>query len=146
MVQMANPGLDPVNAAEFHIADMLQWSCLLTGMETPPHIPHPASRPIDFRVGAIGSQIATNTSFDPTNPDHVNNAADQLRTLSSSRLVDDQGRLVEVFDPLGNGCPELLMGNVGVDVTVGSGEPSPESSVHGSDQGESFAFGNDGLD
>ena len=55
--------------------------------------------------------------------------------------MDSQGRSVEVFDPLGNVRPELLMGNVGVDVTVGSGEPSPESSVHGSDQGESFAFG-----
>ena len=146
VVQMANPGLDPVNAAEFHMADMLQRSRLLTGTETPPRIPHPASRPIDFRVGAIGSQIATDTSFDPTDPDHVNNAADQLRTLSSSQLVDSQGKLVEVFDPLGNVRLELLMGNVGVDVTVGSGEPSPDSSVHGSDQGESFAFGNDGLD
>ena len=53
---------------------------------------------------------------------------------------------MEVFDSLGNIHPELLRGNVGVDVTVGSGGPSPESSVHGSDQGESFAFGNDGLD
>ena len=78
--------------------------------------------------------------------DHINNVADQLRTLSRSRMVDSQGRSVEVFDPLGNVRPELLMGNVGVDVTVGSGEPSPESSVHGSDQGESFAFGNDGSD
>ena len=47
---------------------------------------------------------------------------------------------------LGNVHPELLMGNVGVDVTVGSGEPLPESSVHGLDQGESFTFGNNGLD
>ena len=44
---------------------------------------------------------------------------------------------MEVFDLLGNVRLELLVGNVGVDVTVGSGEPSPESSVHGSDQGES---------
>ena len=143
---MANPGLDPVNAAEFHVANMLQWSCLLTSTETPPRIPHLASRLIDFRVGAIGSQIATDTSFDPTDPDHVNSTADQLQMLSCSRLVDDQGRSVEVFDPLGNVRLELLVGNVGVDVTVGSGEPSPESSVHGSDQGESFAFGNDGSD
>ena len=50
VVQMANPGLDPVNAAEFYVANMLQWSCLLTGTETPPHIPHPASRPINFRI------------------------------------------------------------------------------------------------
>ena len=146
VVQMANPGLDPVNAAKFHMVDMLQQSHLLTGTETPPRIPHPASRPIDFCVGAIGSQIATDTSFNPADPDHVNNAADQLRTLSLSRLIDNQGRSVEVFDPLGNIRPELLMGNVGVDVTVGSGEPLPESSVHGSDQGESFAFGNNGSD
>ena len=143
---MANPGLDPVNAAEFHVADMLQRSRLLTSTETPPCIPHSASHPIDFRVRAIGSQIATDTSFNPADPDHVNNTADQLQMLSLSRLVDDQGRLVEVFDPLGNIRPELLMGNVGVDVTVGSGEPSPESSVHGSDKGESFAFCNDGSD
>ena len=146
VVQMANLGLDPVNAAEFHIADMLQRSHLLTGTETPPRIPHPASCLIDFCVGAIGSQIATDTSFNLADPDHVNNAADQLRMLSLSRLVDDQGRSVEVFDLLGNVCPELLMGSVGVDVMVGSGEPLPESSVHGSDQGESFAFGNDGSD
>ena len=143
---MANPGLDPVNTAEFHVADMLQRSRLLTSTETPPCIPHPASRPIDFRIGAIGSQITTDTSFDPTDPDHINNTTDQLRTLLLSRLVDDQGRSVEVFDPLGNVRSELLMGNVGVDVMVGSGEPSPESSVHGSDQGESFAFDNDGSD
>ena len=35
---------------------------------------------------------------------------------------------------------------MGVGIAIGSGEPSPESSVHGLDQGESFAFGNDGLD
>ena len=146
MVQMANPGLDPVNTTEFHVANMLQRSRLLTGTETPPHIPHLVSHPIDFCVGAIGSQIVTDTSFDPADPDHINNAVDQLRMLSLSQLVDNQGRLVEVFDPLGNVHPELLMGNVGVDVTVGSGEPSPESSVHGLDQGESFAFGNNGSD
>ena len=128
-----NRGLPPV------VADMLQWSRLLTGTETPPHIPHPASRLIDFCVGAIGSQIATDMSFDPADPDHINNTADQLRTLSLSQLADDQGRLVEVFNPLGNIRPELLMGNVGVDVMVRSGEPSPESSVHGSDQGESLS-------
>ena len=81
---MANPGLDPVNAAEFHVVDMLQRSCLLTGTETPPHIPHPASHLIDFHVGAIGLQIVTNTSFNPADPDHINNAADQLQMLSLS--------------------------------------------------------------
>ena len=143
---MANPGLDPVHTAEFHIANMLQRSHLLTGTDTPPHTPHPASRSINFRVGAVGSQIAANTSFDPTDPDHVNNATDHLQMLVDRRLIDDQGRLVEVFNLLGNVHPELLMGNVGVDVTVGSGEPSPESSIHGSDQGESYTFGNDGSD
>ena len=59
-------------------------------------------------------------------------------------MIDDQGRSVEVFDSLGNVWLELLRGNVGVDVTVGSGELLPESSVHGLDQGESFTFGNDG--
>ena len=53
---------------------------------------------------------------------------------------------MEVFDSLGNVHPELLRGNVGVDVTVGSGELLPESSAHGSDQGEAFTFGNDGSD
>ena len=74
---MANPGLDPVNATEFHVANMLQQSHLLTSTETP-RIPHPASHPIDFRVGAIGSQITTDTLFDPADPDHVNNTMDQL--------------------------------------------------------------------
>ena len=118
----------------------------MTGTVTPPHTPHPASRPINFCVGAVRSQIAANTSFDQTDLDHINNATDQLQTLVDSQLIDDQGRSVEVFDSLGNVCLELLRGNVGVDVTVGSGEPSPESSVHGSDQGETFAFGNDGSD
>ena len=62
------------------------------------------------------------------------------------QLIDNQGRLVEVFDLLGNVRPELLAGSVGVAIVVGSGEPSPESSVHGSDEGESFAFGNNGSD
>ena len=53
---------------------------------------------------------------------------------------------MEVFDSLGNVCPELLAGSLGVGVAIGSGELLPKSSVHGSDQGESFAFGNDGLD
>ena len=64
----------------------------------------------------------------------------------NSRLIDDQGRSVEVFDLLGNVHPELLMGNMRVDVMVGSGELSPESSVRGLDQGETFAFSNDGSD
>ena len=101
VVQKANPGLDPVHTAEFHVANMLQRSRLLTSTNTPPHIPHPASCPIDFRVGAVGSQIAANTSLDPTNPDHINNAADQLQRLVDCRLINDQGRLVEVFNSLG---------------------------------------------
>ena len=73
---MANPGLDPVHAAEFHVADMLQWSRLLTSADTPPHTPHLASRPINFRIGAVGSQIRVDLSFDQSTPDHVNTLAD----------------------------------------------------------------------
>ena len=80
VVQMANPGLDPVNAAKFHMANMLQQSCLLTSVDTPPHTPHLASHPIDFHVGAVGSQIAADTSFDHNDPDHVNITTDQLQT------------------------------------------------------------------
>ena len=146
VVQMANPGLDPVNATEFHVADMLQRSCLLTSTDTPPHIPHQASRLIDFCIRAVSSQIGVDTSFDRNDPDHVNPIADRLRTLVDHWLINDQGREVEVFDSLGNVCPELLAESVGVGVTIGSGEPSPESSVHGSDQGETFTFGNNGSD
>ena len=53
---------------------------------------------------------------------------------------------MEVFDLLGNVCLELLAESVGVGVMLGSGELSPESSVHGSDQGETFAFDNNGSD
>ena len=53
---------------------------------------------------------------------------------------------MEVFDLLGNVHLELLVESVGVGVVLGSGEPSLESSVHGSDQGETFTFGNDGSD
>ena len=146
VVQMANPGLDPVNAAEFHVADMLQWSRLLTSVDTPPHTPHPASHPIDFHVGAVGLQIGADMSFDQNNPDHIKTITDQLWTLVNHQLINDQGREVEVFDLLGNMRPELLVGSVGVGIAIGSRELSPESSVHGSDQGETFTFSNDGSD
>ena len=84
--------------------------------------------------------------FNQSNPDHVNAIADQLWTLAESQLINNQGRLVEVFNSMGNVRPELLAGSVGVALVVGSGEPSPESSAQGSDEGESFAFGNDGSD
>ena len=71
---------------------------------------------------------------------------DQLQTPVDHWLIDDQGREVEVFDSLGNVRPELLAESVGVGIMLGSREPSPESSVHGSDQGETFIFGNDGSD
>ena len=51
---------------------------------------------------------------------------------------------MEVFDLLGNVHPELLAGSMGVGIVLGSGGPSPESSGHGSDQGETFAFDNEG--
>ena len=53
---------------------------------------------------------------------------------------------MEVFDLLGNVHPELLVESMGVGVVLGSGELSLESSIHHLDQGEMFAFGNDGLD
>ena len=61
-------------------------------------------------------------------------------------MIDNQGREVEVSDSLGNVRPELLAESMGVSIVVGSEELSLESSVHGSDQGETFIFGNDGSD
>ena len=107
---------------------------------------HPMSHPINFHVGAVRSQIGADTSFDRNDPDHINNAMDQLQMLVDCQLINNQGRVVEVFNSLGNIRLELLMGNVGVGVAVGSGGLSPESSVHSLDQGETFTFGNDGLD
>ena len=110
---MANLGLDPVNTAEFHVADMLQWSHLLTGTDTPPHTPHPASQPIDFHIGAVGLQIGADTSFNQNNPDHVNTIADRLRSLVDHRLIDNQGREVEVFDSLGERASGVVGGECG---------------------------------
>ena len=143
---MANPGMDPIQASEFHVADMLQWSCLLTNTDTPPHTPHLVSCPIDYCVRAEGSQIGDNMVLDRSDPDHVNVVVNQLWTLADHHLVDDQGRVVEVFDSLGNVCPELLVESLGIGVVIGSGELSPKSSDNGSDHGETFTFGNDGLD
>ena len=61
-------------------------------------------------------------------------------------LVDERGRVVEVFDSLGNVHLELLAENVGIGIMIGSGEPSPESNDNRSDCGETFAFGNNGSD
>ena len=146
VVQMANLGPDPVHTGKFHVANMLQWSHLLTNVDTPPRTPHPVSHPINFCIGAASSQIGDDMALNQSNPDHVNTVADQLQTLVDHRLIDDQGRVVEIFDLLGNVCPELLVESVGVGVVIGSGELSLESSTSGSDQGETFTFGNDGLD
>ena len=143
---MVNLGLDPVHATKFHIANMLQWSCLLTSMDTPPHTPHLVSHSINFHIRAVGLQIGVDTSFNHNDPDHVNTVTDQLQTLVNHRLIDNQGREVEVFDSLGNVHPELLAGSVGVGIVIGSGELLPESSTHGSDQGETFTFSNNGSD
>ena len=64
VVQMANLGLDPIQAAEFHVADMLQQSRLLSSADSPQHTPHPASRPINFCVKAVGLPNRADTSFD----------------------------------------------------------------------------------
>ena len=60
---MANPGLDPVHAGEFHAADMLQQSRLLTNADTPPHPSHPTSCLIDFCIGAGGLNIGDNMAL-----------------------------------------------------------------------------------
>ena len=146
VVQMANPGLDPVHASKFHMANMLQRSHLLTNADTPPRTPHPASCPIDFHIRAEGSQIRDNMALNQSDPDHVNIIVDQLQILVDHHLVNDQGRAVEVFDSLGNICLELLAESAGVGVMIGSGEPLPESSDNGSDHDETFAFGNNGSD
>ena len=141
-MQMANLGMDPVHAAEYHIAVLFQRSHLLTGVDTPLCTPHPASCLIDYCVRADVLQIGDEMWIDPSDPDSARIIADQLQTLLDNQLVDDQGRIVEVFDSLGNVHPELLVENMGVGVVIGSGEPSPESSNSSSDCGESFAFGN----
>ena len=53
---------------------------------------------------------------------------------------------MEVFDLLGNIRLELLVESLGVGIMIGSGELLPKSSVDRLDYGETFAFGNDGLD
>ena len=64
VVQKANPGMDPVHTAKCHVANMLQRSHLLTGVDTSPCTPHPASHPINYRVGAEDSQIRDNIAID----------------------------------------------------------------------------------
>ena len=143
---MANLGLDPVHTGEFHMANMLQQSHLLTNTDTPPHTPHPVSHPINFCIGSEGSQIGDDMVLNQSNPDHINVIVDQLQTLVDHWLIDNQGRVVEVFDSFGNVFPELLAESAGVGIVIGSGEPSPESSINRLDQGEAFTFGGGGLD
>ena len=78
---MANLGLDPAHTSEFHVANMLQQSCLLTNVATPPCTPHPASRLINFHVGAAGSWIRDDVALNQSDPDHINIIVDQLQTL-----------------------------------------------------------------
>ena len=61
---MGNLGMDPVQAGEFHVANMLQWSHLLTNADTPPCTPHLVSHPINYHVGAEDSQIRDNMALD----------------------------------------------------------------------------------
>ena len=77
---MANLGLDPVHTGEFHMADVLQQSCLLTNTDTPP-CTHPVSHPINFCVRATGSQIGDSMELNRSDPDHINVIVDQLQTL-----------------------------------------------------------------
>ena len=137
---MANPGMDAVHTAKFHITDMLQWSRLLTTKDTPPCTPHPASCLIDYHVGAKGLQVRDDMVIDRNWPNHNLIIMNQLQTLSDHKLVDEHGRVVEIFDSLGNLHPELLAESAGVGIVIGSGEPSPESSRNGLDCGETFTF------
>ena len=67
VVQMANPGMDPVHAAKYHVADVLQQSCLLTAEDTPLCTPHPVSHPINYHIRAGGSLIRDNMVIDCNN-------------------------------------------------------------------------------
>ena len=75
----------------------------------------------------------------PSNPD-------QLMDLVSQVMYNREGWEVLVFDVMGNVCPEVLAEIPRMGLTIGSGEPSPESSEHGLDCGETFTFSNDGSD
>ena len=143
---MANPGMYPVHAAEYHITDMPQQSCLLTTEDTPPHTPHLVSHLIDYCIRAKGLQIRDNMVINQSDPDYAMVVVDQLWTLADHELVDKCGRMVEIFNLLGNICLELLVESVGVGIMIRSGEPSPESSNNRLDCGETFTCGNDELD
>ena len=91
-------------------------------------------------------QIGDDMLIDRSDPDSTGIVVDQLWTLSDHHFIHNQGRVVEVFNSLGNVRPELLVENAGVGVVIGSGELSLESSDNGLDRGESFAFGNNGSD
>ena len=78
---MANPGMDPVHATKFHMANMLQRSCLLTSTNTPPCTPHLVSHLIDYHVRAEGSQIRDDMVINQGDPDHARIIVDRLWTL-----------------------------------------------------------------
>ena len=61
-------------------------------------------------------------------------------------MYDREGREVEVFDVMGNVCLEVLAKVPRMGLMIRSGEPSPKSSDHSSDHGETFTFENDELD
>ena len=87
MVQMANPGMDPVHASKYHVADMLQQSHLLTAEDTPLHTPHLASCPIDYHVRAKGSLIGDNLVIDRSDPDHATVRATLHPVLPGHRQI-----------------------------------------------------------
>ena len=53
---------------------------------------------------------------------------------------------MQIFNVMGNICLEVLAEVPGMELMIRSGGLSTESSIHGSHQGETFTFGNDGLD
>ena len=73
---MANPQLDPTQAAELHITDMLCQSHLLTNMEAPPPVPHLTATSVDYHAGAEDSLIRDWIAIIPSDPDQLQDLAD----------------------------------------------------------------------
>ena len=136
---MANLQMDPMQSTEVHITNMFHQCHLLTTVETPWPVPHPAATCIDYHIGVKDSLIKGRVAITPSNPD-------QLVDVVSQAMLDREGQEVQVFDVMGNIHPEVLAKIPRMGLMIGSGEPPPGSGVNGLDCGETFAFGNDGLD
>ena len=88
---MANLQMDPVQATEFHIADMFQRSCLVPTVEPLPTLPHHVAIHINYCVGAKGLLIREGLATVPYDPD-------QAIDLSVHQMFDTQGQEVDVLE------------------------------------------------